>query len=121
MKESIGNQLGIVFSTDQGRMCPKCAQPLNQCQCSQGSTGPVGDGNVRVSRETKGRKGKGVTIISGLPLNAKGLQKLAKQLKRKCGAGGTVREDVIEIQGEHRNLLVQELQALGYQAKRAGG
>lgn len=121
MKESIGNQLGIVFSTDQGRMCPQCAHPINQCQCTQGSTGPLGDGNVRVSRETKGRKGKGVTIISGLPLDAKGLHKLAKQLKRKCGAGGTVRDNIIEIQGEHRDILVQELQTLGYQAKRAGG
>ena len=102
-------------------MCPQCAQPINQCQCTQGSTGPLGDGHVRVSRETKGRKGKGVTVVSGLPLDAKGLQKLAKQLKRKCGAGGTVRDNVIEIQGEHRDLLVQELNILGYQAKRAGG
>ncbi len=81
----------------------------------------MGDGCVRVSRESKGRRGKGVTLISGLPLDAKGLQKLAKQLKRRCGAGGTVKDGIIEIQGEHRDLLLQELVALGYKAKRAGG
>ncbi len=121
MKESNGNNLGIVFSTGQGRMCPTCTNPIASCSCSQDSEGPAGDGQVRVSRETKGRKGKGVTLISGLPVNAKDLQKLAKQLKRKCGAGGTVKDGVIEIQGEHRDQLVQALNALGYKAKRAGG
>ena len=121
MKESIGNNPGIVFSTGQGRMCPSCARPVADCQCGSDPQGPLGNGQVRVSRETKGRKGKGVTVISGLPLDAKGLQKLAKQLKRRCGAGGTVRDGVIEIQGEHRDLLVEELKSLGYQAKRSGG
>lgn len=121
MKESSGNHLGIVFSTSQGRMCPTCTRPISDCSCSQDSEGLLGDGQVRVSRETKGRKGKGVTLISGLPVDAKGLQKLAKQLKRKCGAGGTVKDGIIEIQGEHRDLLLQELLALGYKAKRAGG
>ena len=102
-------------------MCPTCTKPLADCACGQDSQGPLGDGHVRVSRETKGRKGKGVTLISGLPVDAKDLQKLAKQLKRKCGAGGTVKDGIIEIQGEHRDLLVQELQALGYKAKRSGG
>ena len=121
MKESSSNHLGIVFSTSQGRMCPTCTKPIADCACCPGSEGPLGDGHVRVSRETKGRKGKGVTLVSGLPVDAKDLQKLAKQLKRKCGAGGTVKDGVIEIQGEHRDLLLQELQALGYGAKRAGG
>jgi translation initiation factor 1 len=121
MKESIGNHLGIVFSTSQGRMCPGCAHPIADCICPQDSGVPLGNGQVRVSRETKGRKGKGVTLISGLPLMDKDLQKLAKQLKRRCGAGGTVKDGVIEIQGEHRELLVRELLALGYRAKQAGG
>jgi translation initiation factor 1 len=121
MKESSGNHLGIVFSTSQGRMCPTCTKPLADCACGQDSQGPLGDDHVRVSRETKGRKGKGVTLISGLPVDAKDLQKLAKQLKRKCGAGGTVKDGIIEIQGEHRDLLVRELQALSYKAKRSGG
>ena len=102
-------------------MCPNCTKPISDCSCSHDSESPLGDGHVRVSRETKGRKGKGVTLISGLPVDEKGLQKLAKQLKRKCGAGGTVKDGVIEIQGEHRDLLLQELLALGYKAKRAGG
>ena len=121
MKESSGNNPGIVFSTSQGRMCPTCTRPISDCSCSQGPESPLGDGHVRVSRETKGRKGKGVTLISGLPLDAKPLQQLAKQLKQRCGAGGTVKDGVIEIQGEHRDLLVQTLQALGYKAKRTGG
>jgi translation initiation factor 1 len=76
---------------------------------------------VRVGRETKGRAGKGVTVVTGLPLAAAQLEELATQLKRRCGSGGTVRDGVIEIQGEHRDRLVEELTKLGYQAKRSGG
>jgi len=76
---------------------------------------------VRVGRETKGRAGKGVTVITGLPLQAAQLQELAGELKRRCGSGGTVRNGVIEIQGEHRDVLVQELVKRGYDAKRSGG
>lgn len=81
----------------------------------------AGDGVVRVSRQTKGRKGSGVSVITGLPLNEKQLKKLAKQLKKKVGSGGTVRDGTIEIQGEHRDRLVELLQKLGYSAKRSGG
>ena len=121
VKESIGQPLGIVFSTGQGRMCPACARPVAECVCAQGDSGPLGDGNVRVSRQTKGRRGKAVTVIEGLPLDAKGLHRLARQLKRTCGAGGTVKEGTIEIQGDHRDELVRQLQAQGYKAKPAGG
>jgi translation initiation factor 1 len=76
---------------------------------------------VRVGRETQGRGGKGVTVITGLPLPEAELEALARQLKRRCGSGGTVRERVIEIQGDHRDLLVAELGRLGYDAKRSGG
>ena len=76
---------------------------------------------VRVGRETKGRAGKGVTVITGLPLAALALESLATQLKKKCGSGGTVKEGVIEIQGDHRDALVAELVRLGYAAKRSGG
>lgn len=76
---------------------------------------------VRVGRETKGRRGKGVTVISGLGLPADELRVLAKDLKKKCGSGGTVRDGVVEIQGDHRDLLVEALGALGYSAKRSGG
>jgi len=81
----------------------------------------AGDGIVRVSRQTKGRKGKGVTLVTGVPLDEQGLQELATDLKRKCGAGGTVRGATIEIQGDHRDLLVAELTKRGYTVKRAGG
>jgi translation initiation factor 1 len=112
---------GLVYSTEQGRMCPGCSRPVAECVCRGASTIIPGDGVVRVSRETKGRKGKGVTLITGIPQDLKGLQKLAKQLKRRCGAGGTVKEGVIEIQGEHRDLLVAELEKLGFTVKRSGG
>jgi translation initiation factor 1 len=82
---------------------------------------PKGDGIVRVGRETKGRKGKGVTVISGVPLAAAALEELATRLKKRCGSGGTVHEGVIEIQGDHRDVLVAELGRLGYAAKRSGG
>ena len=76
---------------------------------------------VRVGREVAGRSGKGVSVISGLPLAAADLEALASRLKRLCGAGGAVRDGVIEIQGEHRDRLVAQLCRLGYDAKRSGG
>lgn len=77
--------------------------------------------SVRVGRETKGRRGKGVTVIAGLPLNAVEIKKLARQLKQKCGSGGTVKDGVIEIQGDHRDMLVDLLTTMGWAAKRSGG
>lgn len=82
---------------------------------------PSGPPRIRVGRETAGRGGKGVTVITGLPLAGEALEELAGKLKRACGAGGAARGDRIEIQGEHRDRLVAELQKLGYDAKRAGG
>ncbi len=78
------------------------------------------DGVVRLMRETKGRKGKGVTLINGLPLDAAALKKIAKSLKQKCGSGGSVKNGVVEIQGDHRDILEKELKILGYKVKRAG-
>lgn len=82
---------------------------------------PKPSAGVRVGRETKGRKGKGVTVISGLPLEADALQQLASELKKRCGSGGTVRDGRIEIQGDHRDLLLGELQRRGWPAKKSGG
>ena len=76
---------------------------------------------MRVGRETKGRKGKGVTVITGVPLAGAELEALATRLKKRCGSGGTVDGAVIEIQGDHRDLLVEELGKLGYTVKRSGG
>jgi translation initiation factor 1 len=117
----------LVYSTGQGRLCPECARPVAECRCRRSksaqppSIAAKGDGVVRVGRETKGRKGKGVTVISGVPLAAAALEELATRLKKRCGSGGTVHEGVIEIQGDHRDVLVAELGRLGYAAKRSGG
>lgn len=111
---------GLVYSTDSGRTCPGCGHPVKQCCCSKEKRS-AGDGIVRVSRQTKGRKGSGVSLIAGIPLNDTDLKKLAKQLKKKCGSGGTVKNGIIEIQGDHRAALVETLIQLGYRAKTAGG
>jgi len=104
------DDLDRVYSTEHGRLRPK-----------QKPSAPKGDGIVRVGRETKGRKGKGMTVITGVPLHPEGVRNLAKQLKQKCGTGGTVKDGKIEIQGDHRDLLVAELQSMGYTVKRSGG
>ena len=111
---------GLVFSTETGRMCPGCRNPVAECTCSE-SAAPAGDGTVRVSRETKGRKGKGVTLITGIPLAEKELKAYAKLLKAKCGTGGTVKDGVVEIQGDQRDVLVPLLEQKGWTVKRAGG
>lgn len=111
---------GLVYSTDQGRMCPGCSNPVDQCSCGK-SVRPQGDGVVRVSRETKGRKGKGVTLITGIPMDDDELKAFAKVLKARCGTGGTVKDGVVEIQGDQRDLLVPLLKEKGWTVKRAGG
>ena len=105
-------QGGLVYSTEHGKMCPTCAKALTACVCGQILV--VGDGTVRVRLETKGRKGKGVTLISGLPLGPVELANLGKQLKQKCGSGGTVKDGVIEVQGDHCAALIEALKKLGW-------
>ncbi|OAI52916.1 translation initiation factor SUI1 [Planctomycetaceae bacterium SCGC AG-212-F19] len=111
-----------------GGICAKCDKPHAQCTCSKNPVArskspvrPAGAGIVRVGRETKGRRGKGVTTIAGLPLDPDGFRDLAAKLKNRCGSGGTVKEDRIEIQGDHRDTVVAELEKLGYKVKRTGG
>lgn len=111
---------GLVFSTERGRMCPDCREPLADCRCGEAQA-PAGDGVVRVSRETKGRKGKGVTLITGIPLAGAELKAYAKLLKARCGVGGTVKAGVVEIQGDQRETLVPLLKEQGWTVKRAGG
>ena len=111
------NNSSIVYSSEHGKMCPACHKQVTKCVCSQKKAVPKSDGIVRVGRSTKGRKGKGVTVITGLPLEHDALLKLAKQLKQKCGSGGTVKDGVIEIQGDHRATLVEELKKMGYTVK----
>ena len=111
---------GAVYSTRHGAMCPDCGRPVKECACRKGDAAPA-DGIVRVARQTAGRRGKGVTVVSGVPLSPSGLTQLCKELKQKCGAGGTVKGGLIEIQGDHRDTLVRECERRGWTVKRAGG
>jgi translation initiation factor 1 len=113
---------GLVYSTESGRMCPECRQPLAQCTCKRAArTLPVGDGAVRVTRETKGRGGKSVTVVRGLALDPLALAVLGKQLRTACGSGGTVKDGVIEVQGDHCERIIEALKKAGHNAKRSGG
>jgi translation initiation factor 1 len=117
----------LVYSTETGRICPDCRQPVAQCQCSANkkalaeAASAASDGIVRVHRETKGRGGKSVTLVRGLALDAEALAALGKQLKAACGSGGTVKDGVIEVQGDHVVTLIAALQKRGYTVKRVGG
>jgi translation initiation factor 1 len=112
---------GLVYSTDSGRMCPTCRQPIAQCVCNAKAVAPSSDGIVRVSRETKGRGGKAVTLVKGAPLDAVALAALSKQLRAACGSGGTVKDGVIEVQGDHCERVMDLLKKEGWTVKRAGG
>ena len=114
---SIHNKVGgnLVYSIDGGRMCLRCRQPVAQCTCRAAAPRPVGDGVVRVSRETKGRGGKGV------PLDGDALTALGKQLRTTCGTGGTVKDGAIELQGDHCERVIELLKQRGWQVKRSGG
>jgi len=114
---------GLVYSTDSGRMCPACRQPLAACVCAAlARPARQGDGILRVSRETAGRGGKTVTVVRGLALDDATLVALGKRLKAACGTGGTVKEGVIELQGDHREAVIELLAGEGFGgAKRAGG
>ena len=111
----------LVYASGRGRICPHCGLPSAGCVCRKNPRAARGDGRVRVRREVGGRRGKTVTSISGLPLAEDGLRELAGELKRLCGCGGSVKDGVIEIQGDHRDALVVELLRRGYEAKPAGG
>ena len=113
---------GLVYSTDAGRMCPQCRHAVADCRCALlARQAPAGDGVVRVSRETKGRGGKAVTVVRGLALDAAALADLGKRLRTACGAGGTARDGVLEVQGDHAERVVDWLKQAGHAAKRAGG
>lgn len=111
---------GSVYSTEIGRTCPECGKAKSECTCNVEKIAS-GDGIVRIQRETKGRKGKGVTLITGVLLAPSELKKLAKELKQKCGVGGAVKDGVIEIQGDVRDQLFEEMKLRGYQVKKSGG
>lgn len=110
----------LVYSTEVGQICPGCRQAVARCAC-QAAPVTVGDGTVRVSRQSKGRGGKTVTLVKGLALDAAGLAALGKQLRAACGAGGTVKDGVLEVQGDHCDTVLAALKKHGYNAKQAGG
>ena len=117
----------LVYSSQQGRVCPRCRRPRARCKCAErvaakAAASAVGKREfVYVARESKGRKGKTVTIVSGLPLFGDDLKRLAGDLKRRCGTGGAVKDGNVEIQGDQRELLVAELEERGFKVKRKGG
>jgi len=112
---------GLVYSSEHGQVCPDCESPIARCRCRKASRADRGDGIVRIRREVKGRRGKTVTAISGIPLAEDDLRELAGDLKRGCGTGGSVKDGVIEIQGDHRDALAAWLRERGYTVKLAGG
>jgi translation initiation factor 1 len=112
---------GLVYSTDAGRMCPTCRRPIAQCNCARARPAAPQDGIVRVSRETKGRGGKAVTLVKGLGMDAALLTDMGRQLKAACGSGGTVKDGIIEVQGDHCDRVIELLKAQGHTVKRAGG
>ncbi len=110
-----------VYSTQHGRLCPQCQRAISSCVCGGDRPVSVGDGIVRIRRETKGRGGKAVTVIEGGPHTADRLKWLCKQLKQRCGAGGSVKGAQIEIQGDQRIICQQQLERMGYKVKLSGG
>jgi translation initiation factor 1 len=122
----------LVYSSEQGRICPACGRTESRCHCrgkgarariqarEAAATAQASDGIVRVGRSTKGRRGKIVSTVTGVPIPADELTTLAGELKRRCGTGGALKDGVIEIQGDHRDVLVEELEKRGFKVKRAG-
>ncbi len=122
----------LVYSSEKGRVCPECGQRESRCVCrgkgararikarEEAATAKSSDGTVRVGRSTKGRRGKVVSTVTGVPIEANDLRDLAAELKRLCGTGGALKEGVIEIQGDHRDVLVGALEERGFKVKRVG-
>lgn len=115
------NNSRLVYSTDAGRLCPQCHRPVSDCVCGKDRPAATGDGIVRLRRETKGRGGKAVTVVDGVPLAGEQLKALAKTLKQRCGVGGSVKDGQIEIQGDQRASIKAALEDQGFTVKLSGG
>jgi translation initiation factor 1 len=111
----------LVWSSEKGRICPGCGESVSSCNCRKKKSRPGGDGIVRVRRETKGRGGRTVTVVTGVDLDDTALKALSGDLKKRCGSGGTVKDGDIEIQGDFCDLVIAELAGRGHKVKRAGG
>ena len=111
-----------VYSTDHGRHCKDCGLPRLTCACDKKSSSTnLGDRIVRLQRQVRGRSGKPITLVSGLPLQSRELKALAKELKNACGVGGSINGSDIIIQGDKREHLKQLLEIKGYSVKLSGG
>ena len=102
-------------------MCPACRQAVAQCACKSLAKATPAGGVVQVSRQTKGRGGKSVTVVKGLALDPLALAVLGKALRAACGSGGTVKDGAIEVQGDHCDLVMAALKKLGHSPKRVSG
>ena len=119
----------LVYSTEKGRICTRCQQPADRCGCKKNkpainpraATGYPDDGVIRIRREVKGRRGKTVTAVFGLPFDGPALKQFARDLKRNCGSGGSAKDGVVVIQGDHRETLRMVIEKRGYTVKVAGG
>jgi len=111
----------LVYSSDFGRACSGCGRPVDECVCPTRAARAQGDGVVRVRRESKGRAGKTTTTVSGLPLDDVALDGLATELKRRCGTGGTAKDGIVVIQGDHVDTIMALLRERGYTVRRSGG
>jgi translation initiation factor 1 len=115
----------LVYSTETGRICPKCQNPISDCKCKkerpERKYQNKSDGIIRIRREVKGRKGKTVTTITGFDLDDEALNLVSKQIKQQCGTGGSVKNGVVIIQGDHRDTVKGLLEGQGYLVKLAGG
>lgn len=120
MKSKLKNR-AIVYSTEHGRMCGECGYAIQECRCKDKENQFTNEPKIRIWREVKGRRGKIVTLISGLPMNQTDLQEMSKELKKRCGSGGSVKEGAILIQGDHREKIFNYLQEKGYTVKKIGG
>ncbi len=115
------NDRDLVWSSEGGAACPDCGRPRGACACRRPAAAPPADGIVRIFRETKGRKGKAVTVVRGLALDPGALDDLARRLKQRCGTGGSVKDGAIEIQGDQREKVAALLREDGLTVKLAGG
>lgn len=110
-----------VYSTEAGRLCPQCHRAIVACVCGTDRPAGAGDGVVRIRRESKGRGGKAVTVIEGIPEHPDKLKLICKQLKQRCGVGGALKGSQLEIQGDQRSTCKQQLETMGYRVKLSGG
>lgn len=112
--------MALVYSTETGKLCKQCGQASHNGPCSK-TDAPIGDGKVRISRETKGRKGAGVTLIQGIPLNEDETKLLLKQLQKLCGVGGSLKNGIVELQGDQRDKVLKALANKAWDVKISGG